>query len=410
MDVENLYPPDFVRAIDQHLTVEPASAEQCRIENLRPVGGGQQDQSAGGIEAVHLDQQLVERLLLLIVPAGQRPGATGATEGVQFINEDDRRCLGTGLLEQVTHPRGTHPDKHLDKLGAGNGEERHLCLAGHGPRQQRLAGAGRANQQHALGHASAEAAVGLRITQELDNFLEFVLGLVDAGHISEANLHVSLDVDPRFALADLHHAAAKATAHAAQQKQPDAKEQRRRNDPRQQVAHQCAFHPAGVAHRILLQVLGQLRLDAVTDEASLPAGQRLLEGAFDTSLGDRQLVDAPILEVLLELAVGDRRHFLLCRQQVLNAEKRQDGDKPVTHVKLSLFFHPSLLVLTTMCNILQIRRLWPFPWLHAGPRSVTGQAVSPQNVSETAADAKPNTQYGGEGKGQQQRVQQSAGW
>ena len=127
-------------------------------------------------------------------------------------------------------------------------------------------------------------------------------------------------------------------------------------------------------------------------------------------LGDRQLVDAPILEVLLELAVGDRRHFQLCRQQVLNAEKRQDGDKPVTHVKLSLFFHPSLLVLTTLRNILQIRRLWPFPWLHAGPRSVTGQAVSPQNVSETAADAKPNTQYGGEGKGQQQRVQQSAGW
>jgi hypothetical protein len=60
-----------------------------------------------------------------------------------------------GLLEQVAHPRRADADEHLDELAAGDREERHPGLAGHGLGQQRLAGAGRADQQHALGHARA---------------------------------------------------------------------------------------------------------------------------------------------------------------------------------------------------------------------------------------------------------------
>ena len=86
-------------------------------------------------------------------------------------------------------------------------------------------------------------------------------------------------------------------------------------------------------------MLGQLRFDAIADEPPLTAGQRLLEQALDASLGDRQLFDAALLEVLLELAVGDGRHLLLDRQQVLQAEKHQNGDHPVIHVELSSVFH-----------------------------------------------------------------------
>src|SRR5690606_39793330 len=60
----------------------------------------QQHQTAGGVEAVQLDQQLVEGLFLLVVTAAQRPGATGAAEGVQLVDEDDRRGLGARLRSE----------------------------------------------------------------------------------------------------------------------------------------------------------------------------------------------------------------------------------------------------------------------------------------------------------------------
>ena len=63
--------PMLVRPVDQHLPVEAAGAQQRGVEDLRPVGGREQDQALARIEAVELDQELVQRLLLLVVAARQ---------------------------------------------------------------------------------------------------------------------------------------------------------------------------------------------------------------------------------------------------------------------------------------------------------------------------------------------------
>ena len=86
-------------------------------------------------------------------------------------------------------------------------EERHAGLAGDGARQQRLAGAGRADQQNALRDARAEPAERCRVAQEGDDFLQLDLGLVDAGHVVEGHLRVGLDIDLGARLADRHQAA-----------------------------------------------------------------------------------------------------------------------------------------------------------------------------------------------------------
>src|SRR5690606_12932918 len=65
MDLEDLDAPGLVGAVDQHLPVEAAGAQQSRIENLGPVGRGQQDHAGRGVEAVELCQELVQRLLAL---------------------------------------------------------------------------------------------------------------------------------------------------------------------------------------------------------------------------------------------------------------------------------------------------------------------------------------------------------
>ena len=44
-----------------------------------------------GVEAVHLDEQLVERLLALVVAAAEA-GAAVAADGVDLVDEDDRRA------------------------------------------------------------------------------------------------------------------------------------------------------------------------------------------------------------------------------------------------------------------------------------------------------------------------------
>ena len=78
---------------------------------------------------------------------------------VDLVDEDDRRGVRLGLLEQVTHPAGTDTDEHLDEVRAGDRVERHTSLAGDGACEQRLAGARQAGEQNAVRYPTADASV-----------------------------------------------------------------------------------------------------------------------------------------------------------------------------------------------------------------------------------------------------------
>ena len=88
-------------------------------------------------EAVHLDEQLVERLLAL----GVVVRAARAADGVDLVDEDDRRARLARLGEQAPDAGGAEAGEHLDERGGGLGEELRAGLAGDGLGQQRLAGA-----------------------------------------------------------------------------------------------------------------------------------------------------------------------------------------------------------------------------------------------------------------------------
>ena len=134
--------------------------------------------------------------------------------------------LGFGLAEEIAHARRADADEHLDELGAAQAEERHLGLAGDGAREQRLAGAGRPDEQHALGNAAADARVLLRGLQELDDLAQLLLGLVHAGDVAEPHLHVVVGVDLGAAARERHHAALGA-AHAGGRRSSTARPGRR---------------------------------------------------------------------------------------------------------------------------------------------------------------------------------------
>ena len=93
-----------------------------------------------------------------------------------------------GRLEHVADAAGADADEHLNEFRAADRKERHARLAGHGPGQQRLAGARRPHQQNALGHMAAEPLELFRALEEFDDFLQIVLDAFQAGDVGERDL------------------------------------------------------------------------------------------------------------------------------------------------------------------------------------------------------------------------------
>ena len=87
VDLEDLLAPLDVGRADGHLAIEPPGPEQRRIEDVGTVGRGDDHDALVGREAVHLDEQLVERLLALFV--AERVAAAAAADGVELVDEDD---------------------------------------------------------------------------------------------------------------------------------------------------------------------------------------------------------------------------------------------------------------------------------------------------------------------------------
>src|SRR6266511_2658800 len=231
MEPENPLPPFYVGTVNQYLTIEPSGAQQRRVENFRPVGGGHDNDALIRVKSVHLSEQLIERLLALVM-ARQNVHATSFTERVELVDEYNARRMLHRLSKQITNPRRSDANEHLDEIGAGDAEKRHAGLAGDGTRQQGLSRARRTDEQDSLRDAAAEPLIFLWGPQKLDDLSQLLLSLVYSFNVGKRHSGFFLDVDFRFALADLHQAAA-GGAHFAEQKVPDQEKEHDRHHPRE---------------------------------------------------------------------------------------------------------------------------------------------------------------------------------
>ncbi len=68
---ENFFAALDVRTRHDDAAIEAAGAKQRRIENIRPVGRGDQDHAFVGFKAVHFDEQGVQGLLALVMTPAQ---------------------------------------------------------------------------------------------------------------------------------------------------------------------------------------------------------------------------------------------------------------------------------------------------------------------------------------------------
>ena len=145
--------------------------------------------------------------------------------------------------------------------------------------------------------------------------------------------------------ADRHEAAAQrpalALGEAPHHEIPDAEENQRRDDPRQQIAQPGAFVDLRVAHAVTLQLGRQRRVDAHRDDApDALAGRRVLERAGQRLRVDLHVAQGPLLQQLLEATVRHRFNVTRRAPQVLHQHQHQRGDDPVANVDACLRVQP----------------------------------------------------------------------
>jgi len=132
---------------------------------------------------------LVQGLFPFVVASAQAC-ATVAANCVDLIDEDDAGRVFFALDEQIPHPGGADPNKHLDKIGTADGKEGNLGLAGDGLGKQGFTGARRPGKQNTLGDAAAKAGEFLGILQEIDDFGKFFLGLFYPGDVFKGGFNL----------------------------------------------------------------------------------------------------------------------------------------------------------------------------------------------------------------------------
>ena len=224
---EDLLAPVDVGARHHDLAVEAARAQQRGVEHIRAVGGGDDDDAFVGLEAVHLDQQLVERLLALVIAVAEA-GAAVAADRVDFVDEDDARGVLLGLVEHVANAARADADEHLDEVRAGDGEERHARLtrdrAGEQGSCRCRAGRPAARPWESCRRAWRTA----RVLEELDDFLELLARLVDAGDVGEGHPALLFGQHAGAALAEAHRARAGVLLHLAHDEEADPEDQQER--------------------------------------------------------------------------------------------------------------------------------------------------------------------------------------
>ncbi len=248
---------------------------------------------------------------------------------VDLVDEDDAGRILLGLLEHVAHARGADADEHLDEVGAGNGEERHVGFARDRARDQRLAGAGRADQQHAARNPPAQALEFAGIAQELDDLLQVLLGLVDAGDVLEGDAAMCLGQHFRARLAKAHRLAG-AALHLTRQEDPDA-DQRDERQPgdqqRDEPRHVVAGRLRGDLHLAVIEARHQRRIVRRIGLEGLAAG----EGAVNFRPLNHDVADMALVDFGQKLRKRDilrGRALTGILEEREQRQQQQDNDDP----------------------------------------------------------------------------------
>ena len=111
-----------IRFVEHNLAVKTSWPQQGRVKDIRAIGRGDNDNVGLPVKAIHLYKQLIERLFTLVIASGVAIVSL-ATNGVDFIDENNARRVLFGLFEEVSNTCRTDTNEHLHKFGAAHAKE-----------------------------------------------------------------------------------------------------------------------------------------------------------------------------------------------------------------------------------------------------------------------------------------------
>ena len=124
---------------------------------------------------------------------------------------------------------------------------------------------GRPDHQHAFGNAAAEFLKLLRVAQELDQLLHFILGFLDAGDVVERDLVFVAGQHARLGFAEIQRAFAGHADLLAEQEIENEQKERDRQKTENGLGEQVRFGPDGRLNagsgKSLLQIGGEIQID-----------------------------------------------------------------------------------------------------------------------------------------------------
>jgi len=220
---QNAFSTLDIRCRNHNLAVKSAGSQKCRIQNIRPVGCRNQDNSFIGFKTIHLHQQLIQGLFPFIMPTTQA-GTTMTTHGINFINKNQARSIFLALVKEIAHSGCPDTHKHFDKIGTTDAEKGNFSLTCHRFGHQCFSGTRRTNQQDTFRYFTPKAGKSFRIPEEIDNFFQLRLGFFTAGNILKGKFFLVFrqQLGPTFTK---RHGFATASLHLTHKENPDADKQ-----------------------------------------------------------------------------------------------------------------------------------------------------------------------------------------
>ena len=275
---------------------------------------------------------------------------------IDLVDEDDAGRALLRLLEHVAHTCRADTDEHLDEVGTGDREERHLGLTGDRLREQGLAGARRADQQHAARDPAAELLELLRVLQEVDQLLDLFLGFVATRDVGEGGGVVGLVEHACLRLAEAEGAALAAALHLAHEVDPDADQQQDRTPGGEDREQERRLFTR-------LDVELDAVVDQVADQAAVERGRRRahvlvvaglgadLGGAAADVLQDHAL-DPLGADFVEELGIADRAALHTGALELLeHGEEDQRDHQPDRDLRKPLIVHRDSISMGEACPV-----------------------------------------------------------
>ena len=130
MNLQDLHTSLQVRLIYDNSTVKTSRTKKRLIQNLRTVRSTQYQNTLRSIETIHLRQQLVQRLLTLLITSTVFT-VTASPNGINFIDKNNTWCILGCFLKQISYTGSSDTDIQFNKVRSGKREERHLGFSGY---------------------------------------------------------------------------------------------------------------------------------------------------------------------------------------------------------------------------------------------------------------------------------------